>query len=103
MAKSPGAEYWQKHVEAWQRSGLTQAAYCAEQGIKRKTFYHWRSKSQALGAGGNIKAAALTLVPVSVGLAAPGHRIELHSPGGWRIELMNSNPGWLADLLKQLP
>jgi hypothetical protein len=101
MAKSLGADYWQKHVEAWKQSGLTQAAYCNEQGIKRKTFYHWRSKSQASST--EHQGRALTLVPVSVGLAMPTQRIELHSPGGWRIELTDSNPAWLADLLKQLP
>jgi hypothetical protein len=29
---------WRQHIEAWQRSGLSQAAYCAEQQLNVRTF-----------------------------------------------------------------
>ena len=29
---------WRQHIEAWQRSGLSQAEYCAEQQINVRTF-----------------------------------------------------------------
>lgn len=29
---------WLQHIEAWQRSGLSQAEYCAEQQINVRTF-----------------------------------------------------------------
>ena len=29
---------WQRHVEAWRESGLSQADYCHQQGLNRKTF-----------------------------------------------------------------
>jgi hypothetical protein len=30
--------HWRRHVEAWRESGLSQAAYCQQQGLNRKTF-----------------------------------------------------------------
>jgi Transposase len=34
-------EWWSVHVEAWQRSGLTQIKYCNAHGLKRGTFARW--------------------------------------------------------------
>ena len=31
----------QKHVEAWQASGLSQAAYCREHKLNAKIFFNW--------------------------------------------------------------
>ena len=33
--------YWSLHVEAWRRSGLSQAEYCGRHGLKTKTFARW--------------------------------------------------------------
>lgn len=35
---------WQKHIEAWQQSGLSQQSYCQENGIALATFGYWRRK-----------------------------------------------------------
>lgn len=37
-------EFWQAQVDAWRRSGMNQAEYCREHGIKRWAFYDWRRK-----------------------------------------------------------
>lgn len=29
---------WRQHIESWQSSGLSQAAYCVQQGINVRTF-----------------------------------------------------------------
>jgi hypothetical protein len=36
-------QHQQKHIEAWQSSGMSQAAYCREQRLNAKTFgnYWW--------------------------------------------------------------
>ncbi len=34
-------EYWSVHVEAWQRSGLSQVRYCNVHGLQRNTFARW--------------------------------------------------------------
>jgi hypothetical protein len=33
--------HWRRHVEAWRESGLSQAAYCQQQRLNRKTFSEW--------------------------------------------------------------
>ncbi|WP_420826355.1 IS66 family insertion sequence element accessory protein TnpA [Rhabdochromatium marinum] len=37
-------EQWQSIVEGWSNSGLTQAAYCAQQGISVTSFHRWREQ-----------------------------------------------------------
>ena len=34
-------EWWSVHVEAWQRSGLSQVKYCTVHGLERGTFARW--------------------------------------------------------------
>ena len=38
------ARYWQRHLDRWGRSGLSQAAYCRRHGIKAVTFGWWKRK-----------------------------------------------------------
>ncbi len=33
MSKKRGLDYWQKHLDAWHDSDLTQEAYCADYGL----------------------------------------------------------------------
>ena len=33
--------YWSLHVEAWRRTGLSRAEYCARRGLKPKIFARW--------------------------------------------------------------
>lgn len=100
MAKRRGAQFWRAHVEAWNRSDVTQREYCAKNGLAERAFYRWRRKEKDVLAAGS---AALTLVPVSVGTAATSSVVVLHSPGGWRIELPVGDVSWLTELLRQLP
>ena len=96
MAKRHGAQFWRAHIEAWDRSELTQREYCAQHGLAERGFYRWRRKHKEAN-------AALTLVPVSVGTPATSTVVRLHSPGGWRIELPGTQVAQLAELLRQLP
>ncbi len=99
MSKRRGLDYWQKHLDAWHQSDLTQDAYCAGHGLSTKSFYRWRRKEKESIAAGKL----LTLVPVSVGTSVAQGSVRLHSPGGWRIELSSAGAAWLTDLLRQLP
>ena len=36
--------YWQAHVDACQKSGLTRASYCEQNGINLKTFAYWKHR-----------------------------------------------------------
>lgn len=36
--------YWESHLAAWKRSGLTQRAYCQRESIAYGSFKNWRSQ-----------------------------------------------------------
>ena len=38
------ARYWQRHLDRWERSGLSQAAFCRRHGLKAVTFGWWKRK-----------------------------------------------------------
>ncbi len=100
MSQRQGAEFWRKHLEAWSQSALTQVAYCAGHGLSTKSFRRWRRRQKQQEAQAN---ATLTLVPVQIGSAAASSIVQLHSPGGWRIELPAGDVAWLGELLHKLP
>jgi hypothetical protein len=35
---------WQRHIEQWLQSGLSQAAYCRERNLKIKSFTYFKSR-----------------------------------------------------------
>jgi hypothetical protein len=37
-------KYWQRHIEQWSQSGLSQAAYCREYNLKIKSFTYFKSR-----------------------------------------------------------
>ncbi|MEW6679378.1 MAG: IS66 family insertion sequence element accessory protein TnpB [Pseudomonadota bacterium] len=90
------AQHWHAHITAWQASGLSQTAYCAQHGLKPATFAYWRSKQS--------KAAdqPLTLIPLHLGTRGAGP--ILTSPNGWRLDLPAwVEPAWVGELLARLP
>ena len=102
MAKRQTPEFWQAHLNEWQQSGMTQTAYCTMRGLHIKSFS--RRLCQERDAAAQLSKLPLTLVPASIRHIAPIHTlIQLHSPGGWRVELPSTNVTGLADLLRQLP
>lgn len=52
-------EYWSRHIENWNRSGLSQVQYCLENQLNKHTFAYWKSKL-------NKQSLFRPLLPVSV-------------------------------------
>jgi hypothetical protein len=100
MAKRHGAEFWQRHLEVWHGSSLTQEAYCANHGLTVKSFGRWRRKEREAEKAGKT---SVTLVPVSVGLPVVDSWVRIQSPGGWRVELASVSAAIRSDLLRTLP
>jgi hypothetical protein len=42
--KEENRRYWQSHVEAYRKSGLSQREYCRQQGISYWSFNPWKRK-----------------------------------------------------------
>lgn len=38
------ADYWQKQITNWKRSGLTQSHFCQQNGLAISTFHKWQKK-----------------------------------------------------------
>ena len=38
------ADFWPKQIEDWKNSGLSQAGYCRQSGLKESRFYYWRKR-----------------------------------------------------------
>ena len=42
-----GRDHWQAHIDAWQQSGQTRAAYCEQNNLNMSTFAYWRHRLKA--------------------------------------------------------
>jgi len=69
--------HWRRHVEAWRESGLSQAAYCHQQGLNRKTFSVWTRRIQGdspLGKGAPLELRSIQLGTIGTGRQHPDKR-----------------------------
>ena len=101
-------QHWTKQIKDWERSGLTQGAYCSREEIKYNTFDYWRK--QLGGTRPIIKSTSraratnqVTLVPVRLTHNRPSDIVVLRNASGWQLELPATvNTAWLASLLREL-
>ena len=92
---------WNHHIEAWQASGLSQAAYCRLHGLGMSSFSARLSEHRASAP----PPAAPALVPVKIEPAQPAAAgpLVLRTASGHRLELpASAEPRWLAELLRCL-
>jgi hypothetical protein len=74
------AKRWLAQIDAWQRSGMTQAAFCRARGLSVKSFGYWRRKQV------QAEAPSQALVPIMVDAAIPA-LAEMDLPGGLRLRV----------------
>ena len=53
----------QKHLQAWQSSGLSQSAYCREHKLKLQTFSHWQLSQSKIEAAAE---PAAPFIPIQI-------------------------------------
>ena len=88
--RSEKAAYWSEHVAAWQRSGLSQGAYCRRHGLSQSSLSYWRKR---LGATNDKEAASfVAIVPVPLpasaqDMATAPEPILVHVGNAFRIEI----------------
>jgi hypothetical protein len=108
--------FWERHVEAHRRSGLSQAAYCARQGLRKGTlsFWRWKLAREGSAAGGRRAAARMSpppFIPVRLTpqpswapspaglevelMVGPGRRLRLHGPvdAAWLVQVIRGLEG----------
>ena len=94
-------EDWQRLVEGWPRSGLTQAPYCERQGVSVGSFYRWHEQLRGGSRAGERVAGAaspvLRLLPVELLADAAALALVL----GERLRLQIA-PGFDAPTLQRV-
>lgn len=57
-------QFWQDHIKAQQRSGLSIGRYCREQGLARSAFGYWRRKLVSAAVPDFSEPSPVNIVPV---------------------------------------
>jgi len=89
--RSEKAAYWSEHVAAWQRSGLSQGAYCRQQSLSQSSLSYWRKRLGVMNNGED--ASFVTIVPVPLlasaqaDMATAPELLLVHVGDGFRIEI----------------
>ena len=92
--------FWREHSDAWKTSGLTQVAYCAQQGISYQSFIYQHnrmaSKAQRTRTATNFVEAR----PEAASISNQTAGLQLMLPNGIRIGITNEvNPVLLKTVL----
>jgi len=93
--------YQRDHIEFWQSSSLSQAAYCREHKLNSKTFGNWLRKYRTEQLDSQVPTA---MIPVNIKPAISStSALYLHGSGGHTLQLpADVSPQWLGELLKCL-
>lgn len=78
---------WKEHAEAWKASGLTQRAYCLQEGISHRSFIYQRNRLQHA-----LKKEPLSFIEVKPEPAVISNHtasLQLMLPNGIRLVIGN--------------
>ncbi|NDH67137.1 MAG: hypothetical protein EBY22_04340 [Gammaproteobacteria bacterium] len=94
----PKQAFWNEHSEAWQSSGLSQRAYCSQQGINYRSFIGHRNRTAR-----KVRQAAMSFIEAkseSVATSQQTVGLQLMLPNGIRVGISNEvNPTLLKTVL----
>jgi hypothetical protein len=91
-------DYWKRHIDSWQASGLSQVKYCRQNDLKDHLFVYWKKRIVKPEAA--AKFISLNLGSVSEKRATqPACPLRLVVSDRFAIEV---NPGFDPHLLRQL-
>ena len=93
-------QHQRRHIEIWQSSGMSQAAYCRKQGLNAKTFCNWLRVYRH----DCLDNKPATLVPVTIKPeSSPMNSLKLRGSSGYVLEMpADVSPRWLGELLRCL-
>lgn len=94
--------HWKTHIDAWQSSGLSQAAYCRQHQLVYSTFSARLCELRAQAKSSS--SATPVLLPIHVQPPpSPEVSLILHHAKGHRLELpAGVSASWLAELWRCL-
>jgi hypothetical protein len=91
------ATFWQRHVDGWRASGLTQKQYGRRHGVSAQSLAQWSCRLKRSATSGAKQA----LVPIRVigDTALPMVHLQ---HGAWRLAVpVGTDPCWLAALIRE--
>lgn len=90
----PRRRFWKHHVEQWQISGLSQAAYCRKHQLNAHRFYYWRRRVLA-------SQDRVSFLPVALSAPSMCHQstIRIHTPNGFTVELEDQDDAFKIEQL----
>lgn len=98
LSKRPNSShlrrFYQKHIELWRQSQLSQKEYCRQNEIAPHRFTYWKKRLTDGKTG-----PTFVPVPLVQNFPAPTSKIDLVIPGGFEIAV---RPGFDSVTLKQL-
>jgi len=94
--------HWLTHINVWQSSGLSQAAYCRQHQLTYRTFSARLCEFRAQA--NSSPSAPPLLLPIHVqAQTSPEVGLILHHAKGYRLELPAAvSASWLAELWRCL-
>jgi len=79
MTSDSKRDFWQRHIEGWRQSKLSQKAYCTQQDLSFASFGYWRTRL-------NHKTETRSkFIPVT--LPKPSTLVNVFLPAGVRLEI----------------
>lgn len=93
---------WHQHIEDWSQSGLSQQAFCRDQGLKYHQFHYWRKKLARISPPKALPRSS-ALVPVRYQTQSPAGDLSVHLPNGMSVRgIAPDNLALVAPLLEAL-
>jgi len=95
---APLATYWQQQIQAWERSGQSQTAYCRSNELSYHRFGYWRRKILSLvDRPSNDRVSGF--VPVTVHSRVATNDLSLTLPNGLVLQGITTDNLPLVDQL----
>ena len=84
-------KFWQQHIEAWRRSGVTRKAYCDSKDLNLSHFSYFISylKKKRSSPGGFVRVGGAKPPPITIRLSS-GVVIEYPAGGSALVEVVRS-------------
>ena len=86
--------YWERHIQSWRASGLSQTEYQRRHNLSKWQFVYWKKKLDR-----PVSSAEVSLVPISLPQFMPTAPLSLIVNGRYRIEI---SEGFQPSVLEQV-
>lgn len=100
MKSQERQQFWQQHVNAWQASDLSGAAFCKQHDLNYAQFNYWRKKLQVNNEAVEKPAGFAQVTQLAASPNASNDGLGIHLPSG--ISFSGVNAGNLDVVLAML-